>query len=252
VVEDTRFKFKEMSAGNRPSAAKQYLDLYYGDMALPKAIWAEILFTLLCGMGGAAGLFLRNHLYRPLFKEIGRKVVFGRNVTIRHPQRIRLGDHVILDDNTVIDAKGTTNRGISIGHNVYVGRNTIIYCKNGNIAIGDEVNISSNCQFVSSNDMTIGRDTVIGAYSYLLSGGGYDYTPGAPRFAAQNGFLTSGVLVVGENCWLGAGVIVLDAASIGEHSVVAAGAVVNKPVPAHSVVGGIPARLIKSIESSAT
>jgi acetyltransferase-like isoleucine patch superfamily enzyme len=234
-------------AGERESAVRKYRDIYYGDLSLGRVILNEIIVTLFGGTGGALGLFLRKVFYPSMFAAVGKGVVFGRNLTVRHPQRIRIGTHVILDDNVVIDAKGVDNRGIEIGDNVYIGRNTIIYVKNGNIRIGANVNISSNCQMVSSNDMTIGADTVIGAYTYLLSGGGYDYAPGAPKFAEQNGYITKGPLTVGDNCWFGAGVTVLDAACIGEHCVIAAGAVVTEPVPANSVVGGVPARVIKTI-----
>jgi acetyltransferase-like isoleucine patch superfamily enzyme len=240
-------KVKGVADVSRASAFQKYRDLYYGDMPIGRAILCELITFFFGGMGGALGLFFRRKLYPLMFRRIGRKVVFGRNVVIRHPHRINLGDYAILDDNCVIDAKGTNNFGIEIGERVYIGRNTIIYTKNGNLRIGKDVSISSNCQFVSSNDMTIGSYTVIGAYSYLLSGGGYDYGPNAKRFSEQNGFITNGPLVVGENCWIGAGVIVLDAASLGEHCVIAAGAVVNKPVPAHSIAGGVPARVIKSL-----
>jgi acetyltransferase-like isoleucine patch superfamily enzyme len=56
-------------------------------------------------------------------------------------------------------------------------------------------------------------------------------------------------LTVGANCWLGAGIVVMDAASIGDHCVVAAGAVVTQPVPPDTVVGGVPARVLKTIET---
>jgi len=243
----TDYKIHEMSDRSRGSALRKYRALYYGDMPGWRALICEVLFSVLGGMPGALGLFLRAQLYPWVFAQVGPGTVFGRHMTIRHPHRIRLGAGVILDDYSVIDAKGETNEGISLGDGVYVGRHTIIYCKNGNIRIGQRVNISSNCQLVSSNDMTIGAFCVIGAYAYLLSGGGYDYTMGAPRFSDQNGFITKGPLVVGENCWLGAGIVVMDAASVGEHCVVAAGAVVTQPVPAHTMVGGVPARVIKSI-----
>ncbi len=240
-------KVKGVGGGGQ-SAFRKYRDLYYGDLSMGRVLLIELVTLFLNGMPGALGLFLRMKLYRFFFRRVGRKVVFGRNITLRHAHRISLGDNVIVDDNCVLDAKGVDNEGIAIGDNVYIGRNTIIYTKNGNLRIGDNVNISSNCQFVSSNDMTIGADTVIGAYSYLLSGGGYDFAATAPRFSQQNGFITNGPLSVGENCWIGAGATVLDGASLGEHCVVAAGAVVTKPVPAQSVVGGVPARILKTIE----
>lgn len=240
-------KVKTVAGEGAVSAWRKYRGLYYGETPLVKIILCEMVMALCGSMYGAMGLFLRSRLFPPFFAAVGRGVVFGRNLTIRHPRRIRLGNNVIIDDNCVLDAKGVTNRGIAIGDNVYIGRNTIVYCKNGNIAIGDNVNISSNCQFVSSNDMTIGADTVIGAYSYLLSGGGYDYTPGAKKFSEQDGYITVGPLVIGDNCWLGARVAILDGASVGTRSVIAAGAVVTKPVPPDSVAGGIPAHVIKPI-----
>ena len=59
--------------------------------------------------------------------------VFGQNVVLRHPHKIRIGDNVVIDDNCLIDAKGDANRGITIGSGVFIGRNTILSCKNGDI-----------------------------------------------------------------------------------------------------------------------
>jgi acetyltransferase-like isoleucine patch superfamily enzyme len=246
--EDSNFKVKTVSSkGGAGGAWRKYRVLNYGELPLAKTLAAELCFAACGSLGGAAGLFLRSKLYPFFLASTGPKVFFGRNVLIRHPQRIRIGEGTIIDDNCVIDAKGETNEGITFGKQVFIGRNTIVYCKNGNIRCGDKVNISTNCQFVASNDMTIGANTVIGAYSYLLSGGGYDFSPGAPPFAEQTGFLTNGPLTIGANCWLGARVTVLDAASLGERCVAAAGAVITKPMPANVVVGGVPAAIIKAI-----
>jgi acetyltransferase-like isoleucine patch superfamily enzyme len=181
-----------------------------------------------------------------MFREVGAKVVFGQNVTIRHPHKIRIGNRVIIDDHCVIDAKGNSNDGIVIEDDVYIGRNTIVYCKNGDIRLGQRVNISSNCEVFSSNRLAIGEGTVMGAYSYLLSGGEYDYTDPTP-FAQQSGTGSKGELTIGSNCWISARVTVLDGACIGDHCVVGAGAVVTKPLPPNSLAVGTPARVVKSI-----
>jgi acetyltransferase-like isoleucine patch superfamily enzyme len=181
-----------------------------------------------------------------MFAEVGKKVVFGRDMTIRHPHKIKIGNNVALDDNCIVDAKGDENQGITIGNNVFIGRNSIVYCKGGDIVLEDDVNISSNCQIFSSNSLTVGSGTMIGAYSYFLSGGEYDYEDPTP-FAQQSGMETKGPLTIGRDCWLGARVTVLDGANIGDHCVIAAGAVVNKPIAASSIAAGIPAKIIKSI-----
>lgn len=240
----SQFKIKNVAGG---SAFRKYRDVFYGDRSLGYVLAAELIQLFTQGLPGAAGLVLRKKLYPLLFKSAGRGCVFGRNITLRHAHKIALGEGVILDDNCVVDAKGESNAGIRIGDGVYIGRNTIVYCKNGDIALGDRVNISANCQIFSSNRVTIGPDTVIGAFSYFLSGGEYDYRSAVP-FAQQSGQETKGPLEIGANCWFGAHVTVTDAASVGEHCVIGAGAVVVKPVPAHSIAVGIPARVVRSID----
>lgn len=241
---DTDVKFKAVLSDARKSSFRKYRDVYYGDTPLATVLLSELIQALVGGIPGAAGLVLRSRCYRFMFGACGRKVVFGRRVTLRHAHKIRIGDNVIVDDNVVLDAKGIDNRGITVGNNVYIGRNTIVYCKNGNILIEDRANISANCDVFSSNHLTIGAGTVIGAYSYLLSGGEYDIASHVP-FAEQSGMGSAGPLRIGANCWLGARVTVLDAASVGDNAVIGAGAVVNKPLPECAVAVGVPATVIR-------
>ena len=241
-------KVKDLRGGGGSFA--KYRALTYGDVSLGYCVKAELLFSTLGPMPGAAGLFLRSRLYRGLFGRAGRGLLVGRNVTFRHPRKINIGDGVIIDDNCVLDAKGDTNAGIRIGDEVFLGRNTIVYCKNGDISLERRVNVSANCTIFSSNSLTIGEGTVVGGYSYLLSGGEYDYTDMKIPFADQSGMGTRGPLVIGANCWLGARVTVLDGAGIGEHCVIGAGAVVTKPIPAHTLAVGVPARSAREIKGS--
>jgi len=134
-------KVKELAGS--PAAA--YRTLNYGDMPLRKVLWAEFLFFFVGYLPGPLGLFLRMKLYPSLFRSCGRKVVFGRALTIRHPHKISLGDGVVLDDGATIDAKGATNHGIALGDKVYVGRGSTLYCKNGDIAVGDRTSFSASC-----------------------------------------------------------------------------------------------------------
>ncbi len=235
-----------MTSGQR-SSFRVYRDLTYGDTSLGFVVKAEFLQLFLGSIPGALGLFLRSKLYRSLFGATGKKLVVGRNVTLRHSKKIRLGDNVILDDNAMIDAKGGTNRGIRLDDNVYVGRNTIIYCKNGDIHLEERVNVSSNCTVFSSHDLTIGAATMIGAYSYILSGGEYDYTQRDVPFAEQSGMETKGPLRIGADCWIAARVTVLDGATVGNHCVLGAGAVVTGPIPEHSLAVVVPGKVIKNI-----
>jgi acetyltransferase-like isoleucine patch superfamily enzyme len=241
------FKFKTTMAGGKTSAFAAYRSLCYGTASLGYVVKAELLALLVSGIPGAPGLWLRQKLYPCLFRKVGRKVVFGRNLTLRHAHKIELGDGTVIDDNCVLDAKGSDNQGISLGAGVYVGRNTIVYCKNGNIRFGDAVNVSSNCQVFSSNDLEIGAGTVVAAFTYILSGGQYDVDDRQTPFARQSGMLTRGPTRIGPNCWIGAGAVIVDGVTLGEHCVVAAGAVVSRDVAPNQLVAGVPARLLREI-----
>lgn len=242
-----QFKFKDTLSDSGASAFEKYRELYYGDTSLWYVIKAELIFTLAAGVSGALGLVLRRWLYPRLFHSCGRKVVFGKNLTLRHAGKISLGDNVVLDDNVVVDAKGSSNRGITIGNNVYVGRHTIINCKNGDVVLEEGVNISSNCQIFSSNQVTIGAGTVIAAYTYILSGGQYDPGDRDTPFARQSGMLTRGPTVVGPNCWLAAQVVITDGVTVGEHCVIGAGSVVLDDIPSDRLAVGAPARPVRRL-----
>ena len=192
---------------------------------------------------GALGLALRKTLYPSLLGGCGRNVVFGQNVVLRHPHKIRIGDNVVIDDNCLIDAKGESNRGIRIGDGVFVGRNTILSCKNGDIDLADGANIGFNCELFSASRVRLGANALLAAYCYVV-GGDHDFSDLSRPVVAQG--RTSAGVTIGEGAWLGAGVTVLDGVQVGAHAIVGAGAVVREPVPDRGIAVGIPARLVGS------
>ncbi len=114
-------------------------------------------------------------MYPWLLGSCGRNVVFGQNVVLRHPHKIHIADNVVIDDGCLLDAKGDANRGIQIGDGVFIGRNTILSCKNGDITLGDRANIGFNCEIFSAGDVRVGKDTLLAAYAYLV-GGDHDFS----------------------------------------------------------------------------
>jgi len=231
---------RELQKAGVSSSAK-YQQLVVGKPGKAALLRYELIMLLSSWVPGALGLLLRSKLYPRLLGAVGRGVVFGTNVVLRHPHKIQLGDNVVIDDNCVLDAKGTDNRGIVIGSNVFIGRNTIIYCQNGNIEIGDHANIGSNCQVFSARSVTIGKKALVAAYVYFVGGGHIYDDPDIP--VIDQGRTAKG-LVVGDNVWVGAGAKILDGVTIGEGAIVAAGAVVTHSFEDKSIVGGVPAKLI--------
>lgn len=223
--------------------AKQYQDLMIGRSGLWNLLRYEILTGLADCCPGALGLWLRKTSYPSLLGACGPKVIFGRQMVLRHPHKIKIGRKVILDDGVVLDAKGQDNEGITIGDDVYLGRGTSVYCKGGSISIGDGTNIGPQCIISATDRLVIGRGALIAAFCYINNGGRYDYQS-RTRFIEQPGF-SKGPTILGDNCWLGAGVIVNDGVKIGQGAVIGAGAVVLEDVPDHCVAAGVPARIIK-------
>ena len=200
-------------------------------------------------MPGALGFYLRKSLYPALLGACGRNVIFGQNVVLRHPHKIRIGDNVAVDDNCLLDAKGQSNRGITIGSGVFIGRNSILSCKNGDIEIADGANIGFNCEVFSASRVSIGRDTLLAAYCYLM-GGDHDFSDPSQPVLAQ-GRRSEGV-TVGAGAWLGAGAKILDGVTVGDGAIVGAGAVVRAAVPARAIAVGIPARVVGERQEAAS
>ncbi len=224
------------------SPLEKYRELIIGKAGILVLLKYELIMLLASWVPGLLGLFLRQKLYRGLLGEAGNGVVFGRNVVLRHPHKIFLGDNVVIDDNCVLDAKGTDNKGIVLEDGVFIGRNTIVYTKNGDIRIGKGSNFSFTCQVFSANYVNVGENVQVAAYTYLNGGShSFDRTDVPVKEQERIGI----GLVVEDGAWLGAGVKVMDGVTIGKDAVVGAGAVVIKDVPALGIAGGVPARLIR-------
>jgi acetyltransferase-like isoleucine patch superfamily enzyme len=203
----------------------------------------ECIVLIAQGVPGALGLVLRKWLYPLLLGACGRNVVFGQNVVLRHPHKIHIGSNVVIDDNCLLDAKGESNRGIRTGNGVFVGRNTILSCKNGDIELGEAANIGFNCELFSASRVTIGRAVLMAAYGYVI-GGDHDFSDPAKAVLAQSRKSTG--VVIGDGVWMGAGAKVLDGVEIGPLAVIGAAAVVRENVPASAIAVGIPARVVST------
>jgi acetyltransferase-like isoleucine patch superfamily enzyme len=230
----------ELSRADR-SARLKYSSLIVGAPGWVPLLKYELVVLMSQSVPGALGLALRQALYPLLLGACGRNVVFGQNVVLRHPHKIRMGDDVVIDDNCLIDAKGTSNLGIRIDSGVFVGRNTILSCKNGDIEIASGANIGFNCEIFSASRVRIGERALLAAYCYLI-GGDHDFSDSSRPVLAQH--RTSVGINVGAGAWLGAGVKVLDGVDIGSNAIVGAGAVVRDTVPEKATAVGMPARVI--------
>ncbi|KGQ70663.1 hypothetical protein OA57_04655 [Chelonobacter oris] len=111
-----------------------------------------------------------------------------------------------------------------------------------NIRVGKNVFINHACEFMDRGGITLGDNVLIGPKVNLV-------TINHPIDPLTRRATYCAPIVLENNVWLGAAVSVMPGVTIGENSIVAANAVVTKDVAPNSIVGGIPAKLIKMIES---
>ena len=109
-----------------------------------------------------------------------------------------------------------------------------------NIRMGKRVFINSGCKFQDQGGITIGDDVLIGHNCVIAT---LNHVMDPDRRAD----MVPAPVKIGDKVWVGANVTILQGVTIGEGAIIAAGAVVNKDVPPRSIVGGVPAKIIKSI-----
>ena len=159
-------------------------------------------------------------LLAPLYQHRGRHSVIHRSVRMDTPpyRKFSLGDYSVIESFTCINnAVGD----VIISDHTRVGiHNTII----GPVNIGSHVNLAQGITITALN---------------------HNFADTEKRIDEQG--VSTTPVVIEDDVWIGANAVVLPGVRIGTHSVVAAGAVVTKDVPPHSIVAGIPAKLIKKI-----
>lgn len=159
-------------------------------------------------------------LLAPLYQHRGKHSVIHHSARMDTPpyRKFSLGDYSVIESYACINnAVGN----VMIGDHTRIGlHNTII----GPVTIGSHVNLAQGITVTALN---------------------HNFENSKKRIDEQ-GVSTSAV-VIEDDIWIGANAVVLPGVTIGHHSVVAAGAVVTKDVPPHSLVAGVPAKVIKQI-----
>jgi acetyltransferase-like isoleucine patch superfamily enzyme len=111
-----------------------------------------------------------------------------------------------------------------------------------NIRVGKDVFINHCCEFMDRGGITLEDKVLIGPKVNLI-------TINHPVEPSQRRSTFCAPIVIGRNAWIGAGASVMPGVTIGENAIVAANAVVTKGVAANTIVGGIPAKVIKTIDA---
>ncbi len=236
---------------NTRSQKSPGIGLYLSRQAdgLGRYLLEQTLYFLFGWIPSVVGIGLRAIFYRLILKMNGWAAI-ENDVRLRFANNIRLGNGVYLDQGTYLHA---CPAGIDIGPNTIVMHGAVLHVY--------------NFRGLPKSGIRIGRDSLIGEYSVVRGQGGVTigdrvYTSPFTQLLAVNHifdepnrpFIEQGItaegIVIEDDVWLGAGAVITDGVRVGRGAVVAAGAVVTQDVAPHTVVAGVPARLIKQIDGS--
>ncbi|RME46904.1 MAG: acyltransferase [Chloroflexi bacterium] len=190
--------------------------------------------------------YIRGLLRRPFLAECRGPLFVGRRVQLLNTRRMHFGRGVTLEDDVKIDA--LSSEGVWLGDNVSVGRFSVIECTGVITHLGKGFRIGANSNLGDYNfvgaagGVSIGENVLIGQHVRFHSEN-HVFTRTDIPIKAQG--VTNEGIVVEDDVWLGSGVVVLDGVHIGRGAVVAAGSVVNRDIPAYTVAGGVPAKVLK-------
>jgi acetyltransferase-like isoleucine patch superfamily enzyme len=212
-------------------------------------VWEQAILSLFGWIPTIVGIALRTIVYR-LIMHIQGVVAIENGVRIRFANHVRLARGVYLDEGVYLHA---LPHGIEIGENTYVMHHAELHVYNfrdlphAGIKIGKNCLISEFTILRGQGGITIGDNVYTSPFVQIVAVNHVYDDPNRPII--EQGITAQGI-VIEDNAWIGSSAIILDGVRVGKGAVVAAGAVVSKDVPPHTVVAGVPAKVIKEIDGT--
>jgi len=211
----------------------------------------QTLYALFSWVPTLFGIALRGLFYRLILHMEGWAAIEA-HVRIRFADHIHLGHGVYLDQNTYLHA---CPEGIEIASGSIVMHGAVLHVYNfrdlphAGIKIGRDSLIGEYCVIRGQGGVRIGDRVYTSPFTQIIAVNHVFDDPDRP-FVDQG--ITAEGIVIEDDVWIGSGAIITDGVHIGNGAVVAAGSVVTKDVPAHTVVGGVPAKVIREIDGKVT
>jgi len=192
--------------------------------------------------------FIRGLYMRLWIKSAKGLLLVGKKVRIFYPTNLQVGYNTIIEDGAEINC--LSQQGIKLGNRVTIGKYAIIRPSNiyggpigAGLTMGDNSNIGPYNYIGCSGKITIGNNVMLAPrVSIYAENHVFDH----PDVLIRDQGVEKKEVIIEDDCWIAANSILLAGVTIGKGSVVAAGSVVTENVPPYSVVGGVPAKLIKS------
>lgn len=214
---------------------------------LKKYIVEQLVLTLFGWIPTVVGIGARALVYRLILRMQGIAAI-ENGVRIRFADGVQLGRNVYIDQGVYLHA---CPKGIQIGDNSFVMHGSILHVYNFRdlphafIRIGANSLIGELNVLRGQGGITIGDRVYTAPMVQMLAVNHVFDDPTRPM--VEQGITADGI-VIEDDVWIGAGAIITDGVRVRKGAVVAAGAVVTQDVPAYTVVGGVPARVLRTID----
>lgn len=182
-----------------------------------------------------------------LYGKNPKMAIMGRDVKFFNVSKISFGKYLKLGDHVSVNALGKD--GIILGNNVGIGAfsrviiSTTFDNPGSSIKIGNKVGIGEFAYLGGAGGLEIGDDCIVGQY---FSCHPENHITENLEIPIRHQGVTRKGIKIGSNCWIGSKVTILDGVTIGKGCIIAAGAVVTQSFADYSVIGGVPAKLLKS------
>ena len=203
------------------------------------------LLTILNEKGWA---LIRGLLFvKPFLKKNKGLLFAGKGAKIQFGHKIKTGSGLNLMAHSSINA--LSYKGVEIGNNFTLGKYAIIECTGvlrnvgSSLKIGNNVGINHYCFIGVRGDIVIGDNVIFGPRVNVFS---ENHNYKNLDIPIKNQGVTKDKTIIGSDVWIGANASIMSGVEIGDGCIIAAGAVVTKDIPSYSIVGGVPAKILKN------
>ncbi len=242
---------KQSQTVGKPSTPLSQIGLYIERQAdnVLRYIWEQSITFLLGWIPTIVGIGFRGIFYRLILRMNGWAGI-ENNVRLRFARHISLSNGAYLDQGTYLHA---CPGGIEIGEKTFVMHGAVLHVYNfrdlphAGIRIGHDSLIGEYSVIRGQGGVTLGNRVFTSPFTQILAVNHVFDDP--DRTFIEQGITAEGIIIE-DDVWIGSGAIITDGVHVGKGAVIASGAVVTHDVPAHTVVAGIPARVVKQIDGS--
>ena len=234
--------YSTASMGGSPGQnVRRYVQRVTGSGSWWRWMWQGAVLTLLSGLPTVFASVLRSRAYRSVLGGVGKGCFIEKDVRWQVPRRVFLGERVMVGEGCFVDANSLSSC-IELEDDVWLSRGCyLIAGRDAEIVVGPQAYIGHRCLFYGHGGIQIGRDALFANDVQLICGNHTFARRDLPIRAQPSEELP---IVIEDDVWIGASAVVLGGVTVGQGSVLAAGAVVTRSLPPYSIARGVPAQIV--------